>query len=652
MIINFLLQSEALRKLIFNHNSDINEDNIFSYSSSELERLLKEAIDDNPNIYSSDIIFDNDKFSLFQFSNTSKDTSGNETILNVLNDLLEVDDVQKIVDVDADGTLSTEEIDNFYKTMKSFDENPDDISMNDIYSTIQSINNGEFRNILSDFESISDAQTNDLQTENIANQQGQSYSSSNNNGYTNSANNIPTNSNPQTLDNMSLEELEAQKTQQESAVQTAQQKLQAAYSGETEAIQTAQSDYDEKKQAYEDALSNDENIPDELLSEQQSNLSAIENQKTVISGIESNISSKESEITSQKTTVSADEANINSLEASISKLEAQTSEDESIQADIASKLATAKDRLETAKAKLTNDKNTLSRLEQEKATFETDLETKKTELTNLETQKEEIEAKILANCNEATKLALEGFKQAETNLETVKTNEIEAAKTEQTNAQTKLDEINAAIETKKAKETKREFSVFDINNAQELYEAMGLDEKGLNFEVFASALEGYNNLENRENDYLGIFDTTQGDNANRYYLLDLSTFELIGQCQLKVGSGNMDDVTRANQEGSHATLSGFEKVGNEYYSSSMEKNALRLIGLEEGINDNALEKGTVVHYTTGNHTWGCKGFPPIKTNGKIDLDATYEYMRKMFPTGAIIYTHPTDEDYWELSELY
>ena len=152
--------------------------------------------------------------------------------------------------------------------------------------------------------------------------------------------------------------------------------------------------------------------------------------------------------------------------------------------------------------------------------------------------------------------------------------------------------------------------------------------------------------------FLGIFDTTQGTNDDRYYLLDLNTFELVGQSELKTGSGNMDNIVTANKHNSHATLSGFEMVGAEYYSNSMEKRALRLIGLEEGINDNAMSKGTVVHYTVNNNTWGCKGFPPVKTNGRIDKEATYELMRELFPENAIIYTHPTDERYWDMSELY
>ena len=249
---------------------------------------------------------------------------------------------------------------------------------------------------------------------------------------------------------------------------------------------------------------------------------------------------------------------------------------------------------------------------------------------------------------------MDAFKAAEENVKAVKEAEIAAAKAEQTKAQTELNEINEQINVKSAEKTEKEFSVNSLDNPEQLYKTMGLEEKGLNYEVFLKAIEGYNNLtdEQKATGYLGIFDTTQASDKERYYLLDLNNFELLGQSVMKTGSGNMDNVVSANKHGSHATLSGFEQVGSEYYSSSMEKKALRLIGLEDGINDNAEAKGTVVHYTVSEHTWGCKGFPPVKTNGKIDKDATYDMMRDLFPTGAIVYTYPTDERYWELSDLY
>ena len=249
---------------------------------------------------------------------------------------------------------------------------------------------------------------------------------------------------------------------------------------------------------------------------------------------------------------------------------------------------------------------------------------------------------------------MEAFKAAEENVKAVKESELTAAKAEQTKAQNELNEINQAINSKSAQKIEKEFAVNSLENPEQLYKTMGLEEKGLNYEVFLKAIEGYNNLseKDKEKGYLGIFDTTQSSDKKRYYLLDLNNFELVGQSVMKTGSGNMDNVQSANRPNSHATLSGFEKVGKEYYSNSMKKQAIRLIGLEEGINDNAESKGTVIHYTVNEHTWGCKGFPPVKSNGKINKEATYDLMRDLFPTGSIVYTHPTDDRYWQLSDLY
>ena len=247
---------------------------------------------------------------------------------------------------------------------------------------------------------------------------------------------------------------------------------------------------------------------------------------------------------------------------------------------------------------------------------------------------------------------MEAFKLAEANVEKVKADELKAAKESESKLQTELDKINSTIDTKSAKQIEREFSVFNIGNPEQLFKAMGLEEKGLNFEVFSRALEGYESLGKKGNGLLGIFDTTQGADAERYYLLDMNTFEFIGQSAIKTGSGDMSNVLAANKGGSHATLSGFEKVGTEYRSGKKWKLGIRLVGLEEGINDSALSRSTVAHYTTGNSTWGCKGITPVYRNGKVDEEATFAKLRTLFPQDAILFTYPTDPNYWNLSSLY
>ncbi|MBQ9246810.1 murein L,D-transpeptidase catalytic domain family protein [bacterium] len=191
-----------------------------------------------------------------------------------------------------------------------------------------------------------------------------------------------------------------------------------------------------------------------------------------------------------------------------------------------------------------------------------------------------------------------------------------------------------------------------LNDPQKLYETLGLKKLGMNYDVFKMAIEGYNNLDSKykTTGYLGIFDTTQSSKKERYYLINLNTGE-IQRSVMKTGSGDMSNVAGANKNGSHATLSGFQQIGEQYYSSKMGKNARRINGLES-CNSNARSKSTVAHYTTGEHTWGCLGFTPVYKNGKIDKTATDNKLKTLFPTGAITFTYPTDvKEYKSISKL-
>lgn len=648
MFINIFQHSKTLRSLLLNQNSLLTDKNIFENLQNENQDLL------NSSIYSNSTPFDfTQLMKLLQNSEVSEET--NSELTDTFNNFLGEDIVNDIIDTDNNGDLSNEEIDNFLKIVGELDKNPEEMSYDEILNAIQSVNN-ESRlpdeTIETDENTINDESTSQDEIDNNIKSNVTRAEKSRSTGSQDTSVSENKDKNNNNLSNLSVEQLETKKTEQEGKVKSAQDKVKNVYSGETDAIKAAQSDLDEKKIAYEEALKNDENISSELKSREAQNQSDIDSEKSVINGLNSNISDKDREITSQKETISIDQSNISALESVISDLNSQSSDDDSVKADIAQKLSNAKTQLSEANNKLARDKETLEKLENEKTELENSLSKEEEKLSELEAEKQSIQAEILANCSESTKLALEAFNAAEKNLEEVKNSELKAAKSALQEAEAKLSEINQIIKTKQTQKVKSTYSVNDLGNVEQLYKNMGLEEKGLNFEVFSRALEGYNNLKDKGNGYLGIFDTTQNANNERYYLLDLNNFELIGQTAVKTGSGNMDNVVSANKPGSHATLSGFERVGSEYYSSSMKKNALRLIGLEDGINDNSLDKGTVVHYTVNNSTWGCKGFTPVKKNGKIDKDATYEKMRKLFPENAIIFTYPTDSNYWNLSKLY
>ena len=182
-----------------------------------------------------------------------------------------------------------------------------------------------------------------------------------------------------------------------------------------------------------------------------------------------------------------------------------------------------------------------------------------------------------------------------------------------------------------------------------------MESQGLNYEVFEMAITGYNNLPDSEKNtgMLGIFDTSQSRDKERYYLIDLKNKKVVARSGMNTGSGNIHNVAGANKAGSHATLSGFEKIGSEHYSSNLRRRYKVIHGLEQGINDQAKNKGTLVHYAKGKYTLGCKGFDPVrKKNGAVDINATNEKMREICPEGAIMFTAPTNiEEYKRLSRL-
>lgn len=645
MKISLFQQNQYLMKLLTQYGVNPQDTSIFGDSDTDIQKFLMEVMGSEAyaaTINSSDLVFEEGAFV------SQENLEANSlNFAELLNDLLQNDDVKNTLDIDGSGVLSNEEIESFLNVMQGLDSDAENISMNDVLSAIQALEDGTFS--LADETPIEVEDTEEIENIKDAQKADKSRKRGGGDDYSGDTTTQPT---EPSLKSMSIEQLNSKKSEAESNLKEAQENVQAVYSGENEAVKTAQDDCDAKQLAYEEALKNDENISEELRTEQKENQTAINDKKDVINNLKSDISSKEGEITSQKSTIAADESQISAIQSSISNLNSQVTDDPDLKADIAAKKQAAQTRLESAKAKLEEDKATLERLEQEKEDLETNLSGEETNLIDLETERQAIETEILANCGEATKLALADFKAAETNVETVRTAELEKAKAAETQAQSALDEINTQIDVKQAQKTEKEFSVNSLDHPEQLYKAMGLEEQGLSFEVFSRAIEGYNNLEDKGNGFLGIFDTTQSNNQERYYLLDLNTFELVERSQMRTGSGNMDNIVSANKGGSHATLSGFERVSEEYYSSSMGKKAIRLDGLEEGINDNARAKGTVVHYTTANSTWGCKGFPPVRTNGKIDKEATYDRMRELFPTNTIVFTYPTDERYWEMSDYY
>ena len=241
MIINFLQQSETLKRLLFNHNTDLTEDSIFTYSSEELEQFLSEALIGDSFVSSSNISYENGEF---VFSGESEEND--ENLTGILNDFLQNDDVKNVVDANGNGTLGIDEINDFLEALEALDENPDDISMNDVFSAIQTIGDGSFANTQTEEETpvvetqpAKETQNLNQNTNSNATRRTNSSSRTSGSSSSSSSSSSTSNSSSESISSLSLEQLESKKSEQETAVKTAQDKVSAAYAGETDAIKTA-----------------------------------------------------------------------------------------------------------------------------------------------------------------------------------------------------------------------------------------------------------------------------------------------------------------------------------------------------------------------------------------------------------------------------
>lgn len=166
--------------------------------------------------------------------------------------------------------------------------------------------------------------------------------------------------------------------------------------------------------------------------------------------------------------------------------------------------------------------------------------------------------------------------------------------------------------------------------AEVLYEELGLEGE-LDSEVF---LAGLRSVEAHDLDVgtLAIADMSQPSTAERLYILDLESRELVLRTFVAHGSGSgglMAD-SFSNLEGSHQTSLGLYRVGSEIVSPKHGP-ALLLDGLDPGVNDEARAREIIVHsadYVSEEfieqngrlgRSWGCPAVPPEDMAQVIEL---------------------------------
>jgi len=135
--------------------------------------------------------------------------------------------------------------------------------------------------------------------------------------------------------------------------------------------------------------------------------------------------------------------------------------------------------------------------------------------------------------------------------------------------------------------------------ALELYNVLSLDSLGLSRQAFDEALTGYLNLQRtgtiQNTGILSIVDFSIPSFRKRLFVLDIQNGKLLFNTLVAHGrnSGQVLATKFSNRFMSFKSSLGFYLTGETYRGQNGL--ALRLLGIERGINDNAYNRGIVVH---------------------------------------------------------
>ena len=471
-----------------------------------------------------------------------------ESSSNIINRLLEKvyenKTALKALDIDGDGELSDEEKAKFEEFIKGYDGNSDELTEADIKRAFDDIMEGKFSyeaDLTEKAEQIDEETEAELEEKAEAAQSGASTGGTtgtsgtsstggvSSTGATAGSSNSFSNSNsvePKSLENMTLEELESERTSRQNEVNEARQGINDVYSGENDAVKSAQDDYDSAKEAYDAAVENDDKISDDLKERRNENLDAIEAQQSIVDNLKININDQEAKISDQQAVVAEDESNLSALESARSALNSQSSDDPDKQAEIDAKKAELDAAIQEAEDKLEEDEGTLESYENELTELEEQLTEEESALADLETERAEIEEEISLNCSEETKDAMKNFNEAKENVTKVKESELKAAQSTLTEAQSALDEVNNQINIKKAEQTEKENSVSDFD---------------FDFELTLSDEQEY---------ALELFKENWEENKDKYEAVEEATgmpAELVAAIHWRESGGNFDTYLHNGQ---------------------------------------------------------------------------------------------------------
>lgn len=179
-----------------------------------------------------------------------------------------------------------------------------------------------------------------------------------------------------------------------------------------------------------------------------------------------------------------------------------------------------------------------------------------------------------------------------------------------------------------------------------IYKSLAIDEK-LDYSTFLKAIQGYNKIKDKKPEYITIIDFSKPSSEERFFVIDLKNKKVDYSTYVSHGKNTGLDraVKFSNNINSYQSSLGFYITKNTYDGSNGY--SLRLVGLEPGINSNAMLRHIVIHgadYATKEfmekygflgRSLGCPAIPENISKEIIDH----------IKGGTVLYINGNDEKY-------
>lgn len=208
------------------------------------------------------------------------------------------------------------------------------------------------------------------------------------------------------------------------------------------------------------------------------------------------------------------------------------------------------------------------------------------------------------------------------------------------------------VKKAKVQKVKIEKKSYKDLGAEKFYKK--LDEKELEYNIFQLAMDGYERIDKKNEKEIIIIDFSKDSSKKRFFFIDLENAKIKYKTYVTHGknSGAEKALSFSNQPNSYKSSIGFFLTRNHYKGSYGY--SVRLKGLEEEFNSNAIVRGIVIHgskeaeekyikkYGFLGRTEGCPALP---------LSISREIMEKI-SRNTVLFIYGDDEEYSRKSKFF